>query len=319
MAHPQLLEGFDRFSDAGVFRLRDDLAIVQTVDFFPPIVNDSTSFGQIAAANSLSDVYAMGATPITALSIVGFPSDRLGLEVLGDILSGGASKLIEAGAVLIGGHSVVDSEIKFGLAVTGTVHPDRLVRNSSARVGHALVLTKPLGMGAISTAIKAGRISQEATTRASAVMATLNRDASGAMVELGASAATDITGFGLLGHARELAEASGVTVRLNAPDVPCLPEAVELSRGKILSGGAARNRRFLGGLVRVDPTVPEPLESLFFDSETSGGLLIALPLEAAGRLVERLRSAGHAHVAVVGEVEPPGDVPVRVDSSPFGG
>lgn len=312
MEHPDLLEGFDRFSDAGVFRLRDDLAVVQTVDFFPPIVNDATWFGRIAAANSLSDVYAMGGTPVTALSIVGFPSRDVDMAILGEILAAGAAKVLEAGAVLVGGHSVMDSEIKYGLAVTGTVHPEQLVRNSGARTGDHLVLTKPIGMGAVSTALKMEKIDEASIEKASEVMATLNRDASEAMLALGVHGATDITGFGLLGHARELAEASGVTVRLRAAEIPVFPGARELAGRRLLSGGAARNREFLGNRVRVDPRVPEDLTGLLYDSETSGGLLVALPPEGAARLVEDLRARGHADTSIVGEVEDAGERPVEV-------
>ncbi len=305
MEHPDLIEGFENFSDAGVFRLRDDLAIVNTVDFFPPIVDDPADFGRIAAANSLSDVYAMGATPVTALSIVGFPSRDVDIEVLGRILAAGAEKVIEAGAVLVGGHSVVDREIKFGLALSGTVHPDRLIRNSGAQPGDVLVLTKPLGMGAVSTAIKARRIGADAVARASAVMATLNRDASRAMLEHGVHGATDVTGFGLLGHARELAEASSVTLRIHALEVPIFPEAADLARRGLLSGGASRNRAFLGERVRIGSTVPGEVASVLFDSETSGGLLISLPRDGAERLVTALEDLGHDSVRVIGEVMAP--------------
>jgi selenide,water dikinase len=303
MLHPDLLEGFDKFSDAGVFRLREDLAIVQTVDFFPPIVDQPEEYGRIAAANSLSDVYAMGARPITALSVVGFP-ERLEPALLGRIMRGGAEKVLEAGAIIIGGHSVVDQEIKFGLAVTGLVHPDKVVKNGGARPGDSLVLTKPLGTGAISTAGKAGKAPPEALRVAVAVMSTLNRDASEAMLRVRAHAATDITGFGLLGHAREMAEASGATLLIEAGRVPFLVGARELARKRLLSGGAARNRKFLSERVTVEAGVAAEVEALFFDSETSGGLLIALPEEAARGLVEEMRSKGHGDTAVIGRVLP---------------
>jgi selenide,water dikinase len=302
MTHPDLMVGFEHFSDAGVYRLRPDLAIVQTVDFFPPIVNDAADFGAIAAANALSDVYAMGATPITALSIVGFPDKELEMGVLGEILAAGARKVIEAGAVIVGGHSVTDAEIKYGLAVTGIVHPGRVIQNSGARAGDRLVLTKAIGMGSVSTAIKEGKLGEDAVRRAVAAMATLNRDARDLMVEHGARGATDITGFGLLGHARELAEASGVTVRLRARDVPVFQESPELARRGLLSGGARRNRKFIGDRVRIERGVPPELEELLFDSETSGGLLISLAPDAAEKLVEAMHARGREATRIVGDV-----------------
>ena len=304
MSHPDLLEGFDHFSDAGVFRLREDLAVVQTIDFFPPIVDDPESYGRIAAANSLSDVYAMGATPITALSVVGFPEKELDTAILGRIMVGGAEKVLEAGAVIVGGHSVSDKEIKYGLAVTGVVNPVNLIKNSTARPGDVLVLTKPLGTGSISTAAKSRKAPAEVLKKAIETMACLNQDASRAMQEAGAHAATDVTGFGILGHGREMAEASEVTLVLEEGKIPFLPGARELARKKLLSGGADRNRRFLGTHVKLDPTIPREVASLLFDSETSGGLLISLPEEGAAKVVKELRGKGHEEVSVVGRVVP---------------
>ena len=312
MEHPDLLGGFDHFEDAGLFRLRDDLAIVQTVDFFPPIVNDPRDFGRIAAANALSDVYAMGAKPQTALSIVGFPSSDVDMSVLGEILAAGGEKVIEAGAVVVGGHSVVDAEIKYGLAVTGTVHPDRIVRNGGVEVGNHIVLTKPLGMGSVSTAIKAERIPEPAIKRASEIMATLNRDASALMVEHGAKGATDITGFGFLGHARELAEASNVTLRIEASKVPIFSEAPGLVKKGLVSGGAARNRQYLGQLVGVDPGVDAVTAEILFDAETSGGLLIGLTPGSASDVVRKLQSKGHDFARIIGEAIPAGESWVQV-------
>jgi selenide,water dikinase len=304
--HPDLLEGFRNFSDAGVFRLREDLAIVQSVDFFPPIVDDPDSFGRIAAANSLSDVYAMGGKPVTALCVVGFPESKLDVSTLGKILAGGAEKAGEAGAIVLGGHSVSDSEVKFGLAVTGVVNPAELIRNSGARAGDVLVLTKPLGTGAISTAGRARKAPEEVLQGAIRSMATLNRHASEAMRAAGAHGATDITGFGLLGHAREMAEASGVTLSLEAARIPLLPGARELARKKLLSGGAARSRRFLGTRVSLDSSIPEDLASLLYDAETSGGLLLALPREGAEGFIQELHRKGHTDTARIGEVLPRG-------------
>jgi selenide,water dikinase len=302
MEHPDLIEGHARFSDAGVFRLRPDLALVQTVDFFPPLVDDPRDFGRIAAANSLSDVYAMGGTPVTALNIVGFPSGKLDTSILGEILAGGAEKVLEAGAVIVGGHSVRDTEIKYGLAVTGTVHPDRVVSNAGARPGDLLVLTKPLGMGSVSTAIKKGKASPELIAAALEVMKRLNREPSRLMVELGARGATDITGFGLLGHAYEMAESSRVTLVIDPSRVPCLPGALELAARGMASGGAASNRRFLEPHITWRGEVDPPLKEILLDSETSGGLLIALHPGKADELVRRLRDLGHERAGIVGEV-----------------
>jgi selenide,water dikinase len=301
MVHPDLLEGFDKFSDAGVFRLREDLAIVQTVDFFPPIVDDPEDYGRIAAANALSDLYAMGADPITALSIAGFP-EKLDPAILGRIQAGGAQKVLEAGAVIVGGHSVMDQEIKFGLAVTGVAHPAKFLRNGGAREGDVLVLTKPLGTGSITTAAQSGKTSEEILAGAVEVMCRLNRDASQAMRRAGAHGATDVTGFGLLGHAREMAEASGLTLIIEAGKIPLLPGARELARKKLLSGGAARNREFLGDRVSVDAAVPPEVASLLFDSETSGGLLISIPEAAAHSLIDELHAKGHPETALIGRI-----------------
>ena len=312
MEHPDLLSGFAHFEDAGVFRLRADLAIVQTVDFFPPIVNDPRDFGRIAAANALSDVYAMGAEPRTALGVVGFPTSKVDRSVLGEILAAGAEQVIEAGAVVVGGHSVVDAEIKYGLAVTGTIHPDRVVRNDGAQVGDQLVLTKPIGMGAVSTAIKAERINDDAIRRASQIMAPPNRAASALMVATGVNGATDVPGFGFLGHARELAEASNVTLRIEASKVPVFPEAPDLVQKGLVSGGAARNRQYLGQLVTLDRGVDALIAEILFDAETSGGLLISLPPTAAPEVVRELRSMGHVFTSIVGEAIPAGERWVHV-------
>ncbi len=225
---PNLIVGADTFSDAGVYRLRDDLYLVQTVDFFPPLIDDPYQFGQIAAANSLSDVFTMGARPVTALNIVGFPDKQLDMQILHEILAGGASKVIEAGAVIVGGHSVRDAEIKYGLSVTGVVEPAQLLTNAAARPGDLLVLTKSLGTGFITTAGKAGKCSPEVLQAAIASMAQLNMIGRDAALAAGAHAATDVTGFGLAGHAGEIARASHVTICLDVANLPGLPQAVEL-------------------------------------------------------------------------------------------
>lgn len=313
MTHPDLLEGHGQFSDAGVFRVRPDLAIVQTVDFFPPIVDDPRDFGRIAAANSLSDCYAMGGKAMAVLAVAGFPAKKLPTEVLGEIFAGGVDKVLEAGAVILGGHTVEDTEIKYGLSVTGTVHPDEYVSNSGAEPGDSLVLTKPLGMGTISTAINRGKISDELIQQAVDMMVTLNKDASEAMMKLGAHGCTDITGFGLLGHAYEMSTASDVTLRLRSGDIPLMPEVKDLATRGMLSGGVERNRAYVGEHVAIDGRVDSMLVNLLLDSETSGGLLISLPPKAADTLVEWLQDKDHDYVTKIGEVEPRGEKRIYVE------
>ena len=297
---PRILVGRESFDDAGVFRIADDLALVQTVDFFAPIVDDPYAFGQIAAANALSDVYAMGGTPLTALNIVGFPVGRLPAEVLTEILRGGLDKVHEAGALLVGGHSVVDDEVKYGLAVTGTVHPDRLLTNAAARPGDRLVLTKPLGTGVLATALKRGWLGEAEIAGLVSAMSALNREASTAALAAGARCATDVTGFGLLGHASHVARASGVTLELEVGVLPWLPGARELwSRGARPSG-AERNLAFVEPLVAWG-TAGEVERGLLVDPQTSGGLLVAVPEDGTSGYLARVPGA-----VVVGRVRAPG-------------
>jgi selenide,water dikinase len=237
--HPQLLVGRETFDDAGVYVLSDEVALVQTVDFFSPIVDDPYSFGQIAAANALSDVYAMGGEPLTAMNIVGFPASKLPLSVLTEILRGGQDKVHEAGAALVGGHTVLDDEIKYGLSVTGRAHPARLLTNAAAAAGDRLVLTKPLGTGILATALKRGQLTAAASQEIVRTMAALNRDASRVALELGVRCATDVTGFGLLGHASHIARASGVTLQIRAADAPVL--AARTRRGRAAPARAERS------------------------------------------------------------------------------
>ena len=275
-ADRRVLVGRETFDDAGVFVLRDDLALVQTVDFFAPIVDDPYTFGQIAAANALSDVFAMGGEPLTALAIVGFPAGKLPPSVLTEIIRGGQDKVHEAGAVLIGGHSIIDEELKFGLSVTGQAHPARLLTNTTARAGDRLVLTKPLGTGLLATAAKAGRLSDDARNVLHATMSALNAGASRAALALGVQCATDVTGFGLLGHALNIARGSGVTLRIQGATLPELPGARELWRTGTRTGGAERNESYLAAF--VDSTVADPADlALALDPQTSGGLLLAVP------------------------------------------
>ena len=281
-AAPEVLVGPGTADDAGVFRVRDDLALVQTVDFFTPIVDDPYDFGRIAATNALSDVYAMGGRPLTALNLVAFSPDLLGAGVLREILRGGADAVRAAGASIVGGHSIEDREPKYGLAVTGAVHPDRILTNAGARPGDALVLTKPLGAGAIATAFKRGACGPEVVASAVAVMTRLNAGASEAALAAGAHAATDVTGFGLLGHLREMCVASGVSAAVRAGAVPSIRGARELLAGEeAVSGGLRRNLEHASGFVAFDPGVPAGARRLLADPMTSGGLLVALPPDRA--------------------------------------
>jgi selenide,water dikinase len=283
---PRLIVGRETFDDAGVFVVSDDLALVQTLDFFAPIVDDPYLFGQIAAANALSDVYAMGGEPMTAMNIVGFPSGKLPIEVLTDILRGGQDKVHEAGALVVGGHSIIDEELKFGLSVTGRVHPDRIFSNANGRVGDRLVLTKPLGTGLLATAAKRGTLGTAEAEVLYASMRALNAAASRAAAAIGVRCATDITGFGLLGHASHIATASDVSIVIHTSRVPALPGAREAWAAGIRTGGAERNDEYLESRVEWGDA-SEETRALLVDPQTSGGLLVAVP---ADRVAEYLSS-----------------------------
>ena len=289
--NPNVIVGTETSDDAGVFRLRPDLAIVNTVDFFTPIVDDPYVFGQIAAANALSDVYAMGGDPTTALNIVGFPKGQLDLAVLGEILKGGAERATAAGAVVIGGHTIIDRELKYGMAVTGVIHPDRVIRNVGVKPGDALVLTKALGTGIIATALKHRAASDKSTAAAIASMVTLNKAASEVMRQFPVHACSDVTGFGLLGHAYEMASGSDVTLSIDAAALPLLDGALELAQLGHLTGGCGRNRDYLREKVVVGTDVAPGLVEIAYDPQTSGGLLIALPVAEVEGLIRALRSA----------------------------
>lgn len=308
---PNLLVGPEYFSDAGIYRLRDDLALVQTTDFFAPLVDDPYAFGQIAAANSLSDVYAMGGKPITALNIVAFPDKQLPIEVLSEILRGGGEKTAEAGAVMVGGHSIRDSEIKYGLAVTGTVDPRKFVTNRGANPGDRLILTKPIGSGVLTTAAKKGLINESDLAETIAVMVQLNAAASAVMVANGASAATDITGFGLVGHAFEVAEASGVSLTIYAEKVPLLAGARDLARRDCLTRAHKGTLEHVGNLLRVEGVDPA-LVGVLCDAQTSGGLLIAIAPERAATILGALHQAGCAPAAEIGVVEQAGSAAIAL-------
>jgi selenide,water dikinase len=301
-SHPDIIAGMERAEDAGVFKLRDDLALVQTIDFFTPIVDDPYEFGRIAVANSLSDVYAMGGKPLTALNVVCFPQGSMDFSVLRDVLRGGLDMMHEAGVILLGGHSVDDPELKYGLAVTGTIHPDKVVHNNGARPGDKLVLTKPLGTGLVSTAIKGGAASPEAIDRVVKSMTALNLAASEAMLAVGVHACKDITGFGLIGHAAEMIEGTDVGLVIDSTKVPFFPEAREYAEMGMIPGGLHRNRDFRKDMVDIDAGIPQYLQDILFDPQTSGGLFIAVPAAKSSKLVKKLHAEGVQEAAVIGDV-----------------
>jgi selenide,water dikinase len=301
---PNLLVGTETCDDAGVYRLTDDLALVQTIDFFPPLVDDAFIFGQIAAANALSDIYAMGGTPKTALNLVGFPDDKLPLSLLGKILQGGAERAKEAGCVIVGGHTVRDTEIKYGMAVTGLIHPAKIITNASARPGDKLVLTKALGTGFVTTAHKLQKCPQKTLDAACESMIQLNRAACEAMLEVGVHAATDVTGFGLGGHACEMAEGSRVTLAFELSRLPVLPGVEDLVRRGFFTRASKTNRLYVTPGTRIEGH-PDPLRlELFYDAQTSGGLLISVAAERADALVELARKKGASASRIIGEVLP---------------
>jgi len=295
-----MLVGTETSDDAGVFRLRPDLAIVNTVDFFTPIVDDPYVFGQIAATNSLSDVYAMGGEPKTAMNIVCFPKGKMEMEVLGEILKGGADKVKESGAVIIGGHSIIDEEIKYGMAITGVIHPDKIFRNVGVQEGDALILTKPLGTGIITTALKKGKASKESVDEAVAFMTTLNAAASAVMCKYPVHACSDVTGFGILGHALGIASGSGVTLVIESQKLPIMHRAPRLAEKGYITGGCKRNRDYLKDKITVEKSLPEGIVEVAFDPQTSGGLLIAVANRLAAKLIEDLQAAGVTAATQVG-------------------
>ncbi len=306
VADENVLVGFDTADDAGVYKLTPECALVQTIDFFTPIVDDPYTFGAISAANSLSDVYAMGGRPVSALSVVAYPA-KGDIEDLEQILRGGAEKMREAGCVVLGGHSVADDEIKFGYAVTGIVHPERVKTNAGARAGDVILFTKSIGTGAVSTALKRG-IAAPADVEASiASMLTLNRTACEAMLEYDVHACTDVTGFGLMGHAREMAVASGLTLEITADCVRFLPGALDYARQGAIPGGLRNNKDFASCAVEITRELPQEVESLLYDPQTSGGLLIALPEEDAVKLADKFPQAYR-----IGQVIPRAAKPIRI-------
>lgn len=298
-----LLVGIDTNDDAGVYKLNEEQAIVQTVDFFTPVVDDPYAFGMIAAANALSDIYAMGAKPLTALNLVSFPVGKLDMSVLAKILEGGSAKIREAGAVLIGGHSIDDQEPKYGLSVTGIVHPAAVLTNAGAQPGDYLVLTKPIGIGIITTGIKRGVVSQKTEEEAIRVMSELNKAASEAAVETQVHACTDITGFGLLGHLHEMMKGSGCQAHIQAEKVPVLEDVWECIEKKAIPGGSLANQRYLADKVRFGSEVSDDWQVVLCDAQTSGGLLLSVPEERLEILLKGLRTRKTLAAEVIGRVE----------------
>src|SRR5690625_2567147 len=288
--------------DGAVYQLTEDIALIQTVDFFTPIVDDPYEFGQIAAANSLSDVYAMGGKPRTVLNIVGFPIQTLGPDILAEILRGSADKVEEAGATVVGGHSIDDQEPKFGLSVTGTVHPQKFFTNHGAQVGDKLILTKPIGIGIQTTALKRGQLSKDQISKVTEIMSTLNKDAAERLTSFKPHAVTDVTGFGLLGHAFEMAHGSDVSFILKSEQIPLLQGTVDLAERQFIPGGSKANYRWLQKNVSFASSITESERYILSDAITSGGLLISLPKEDASEYVARLTEQYRLDVAIIGEV-----------------
>ena len=299
---PALLIGPETLDDAGIYKISENQCLVQTVDYFPPVARDPYVYGQIAAANSLSDIYAMGGKPLTSLAIVCFPAKKLGFEVLQEIISGAVDKLKEAGAVLLGGHSIVDSQPKFGLAVTGFVHPDEILDNAHAKIGDALVLTKPLGTGITIMAAKGGLAGKNHEDKANQFMSTLNADASNMARKYGAVSCTDVTGFGFLGHAYQMAKASGVSLDIYFDSVPLLPDVLDFAAMGLLSGAVYSNRNYLGDMVRFDDDIEQAEQDVLFDPQTSGGLLISCPEDRLEDMMKSAKQDLSAQFKVVGKV-----------------
>lgn len=299
---PNVLVGLSRADDAGVYKISDDLALIQTVDFFTPVVDDPYWFGQIAAANALSDVYAMGGEPKTAMNLVSFPLKRMDLSVLREVIQGGIDKVREAGVVLLGGHSVEDDELKYGLSVTGFIHPNRILTKQGLKVGDRLVLTKPLGTGIVNTAIKGNLASGDITRNVTAIMAALNRTAAQVMSGYPVHACTDITGFGLIGHLAEMMQATGLGIKLFLERLPVIDVALGFAAMGMVPGGTHKNRSFRASMVEMAESVDPAMQDILFDPQTSGGLCIAVSPTSADGLVDHLQSEGVEHAAVIGEV-----------------
>ncbi len=308
-SHPNLLVGSDTYDDAGVYKINEETAIIQTLDFFTPMVDDPYAFGQIAAANALSDIYAMGGTPITAMNIAAFPT-CMDMTIFGRILQGGADKVKESGAILIGGHTVEDDEPKYGLSVTGIAHPDKITPNGGGQAGDLLFLTKRLGTGLVSTGIKAGLVDMTDAADMIAEMAALNKGAAEAMQAIGVRGATDVTGFGLLGHLKEIIEASGLGAVVWHDQIRVWPKALEMANMGLIPGGAYRNQDFISHLVTVMETVPRDVLDCLYDPQTSGGLLMAVPSSLGATMEVELENRGIEY-AIVGKLVEGGGILVK--------
>ena len=304
-SHPNLIVGIETSDDAGVYKLGDDAALVQTLDFFTPIVNDPYHFGRIAAANALSDVYAMGGRPLTAMNIVCFPITDMSKEILKEILRGGLEKIHEAGAVLVGGHSVDDQELKYGLSVTGIVHPDKILTNKGARVGDKLILTKPIGTGIIATAVKGKLASQKASDTMIEVTSTLNDRASQIMLKYDTHACTDVTGYGLGGHVLEMARASHVEIAIHTESIPIIPEAKEYALMGLIPAGSYATKHFCEHSVEIRPEIETIFMDLVFDPQTSGGLVLSVAAHQRDTCLHELRANGVQPAEIIGEVVGP--------------
>jgi selenide,water dikinase len=305
---PNLLIGIDSSEDAGVYKLTEEIALVQTIDFFTPMIDDPYDFGQIAAANSLSDVYATGGKPLTAMNMIGFPVNDLDLSVLQRIINGGLEKIYESGAVLVGGHSVDDQELKYGLSVTGIVHPNKIWSNVGARQGDKILLTKPIGLGVFNTAIKADMASDEEVKSAVRIMAHLNRVSSEVMAQSGGvHACTDVTGFGLIGHLYNICKYSNVRIRLNTENIPIIKGAENYCKMGLLPAGAYLNRKFYESRIKASSNISDLLLDLFYDPQTSGGLLAFIDPEKIDPLLDDLAEKGESWCRVIGEVSGPGE------------
>lgn len=313
MSDPNLLTGLEKAEDAGVYKLTDTLALVQTVDFFTPVVDDPYTFGQISAANSLSDVYAMGGKPLTAMNIVCFPVKTMDMSILRDILRGGLDKMREAKVILVGGHSIDDKELKYGLSVTGTIHPGKVVYNTGAKIGDRLVLTKPLGTGIISTAIKAEMVDEAIVTEAIRSMTGLNDRAAEVMMKFHVHACTDVTGFGLLGHMCEMVQGADVGAVLDHSVIPVFRGVKELIDVGMVPGGTYRNKEYRIDMVEQGEGVPDYIMNILFDPQTSGGLLIAVQGDEAEPLLQKIHDEGIAEAAIIGEImaKPAGKIVVK--------
>jgi selenide,water dikinase len=297
-----VLVGLEKADDAGVYQITPEIALVQTIDVITPVVDDPFAFGQVAAANSLSDVYAMGGRPVTAMSFVGFPSGKMEIETLRLILEGALSKLDEAGCALVGGHSLKDSEIKFGLSVTGVIDPKKILTKGGGRPGDKLILTKPLGTGILNTAFKEGQLDEVATRGVISRMTSLNKVASEIMTEYGSHAATDITGFGLIGHAAEMVTLGGVGFRLNWNKIPLMDGAERWAKAGLIPGGTRANREYRENILDLETDLEEWMLNVLFDPQTSGGLLIAAPAFVADEMLKRIQERGFTPAAIIGEV-----------------